>query len=127
MAQDEGNFAAEPDDPLSALYWRDEILQLMYWLQGEGLLADVTPAELRRFLATDPGQLAQRLAQLAQDGYLESVQGDNNRYCLSALGMAEGRRRFMDEFAAFLGRDSHMACGDPGCICHSSAEPCPRR
>jgi hypothetical protein len=124
---EEDNFTAEPDDPLTDLYWRDEILQLMYWLQGEALLADATPTELSRFLASAPGRLGERLTQLVQDGYLETVQGDENRYRLSALGSAEGQRRFVDEFAAFLGRDSHLTCGDRACICHTSTEPCPRR
>jgi hypothetical protein len=118
--------SADPNDPVAAIYWRDEILQLMYWLQGEGLLEDAAAADLRRFLAVDPGGLASRLAQLAQEGYLEPSQEDAGRYRLSALGLAEGRRRFVDEFAPFLGRDTHLACSDPGCTCHTSTEPCPR-
>jgi hypothetical protein len=112
------------DGGLEDIYWRDEILQLMYWLRGEGLLEEVTPDDLRRVLAADPGRLAARLARLAADGYVEP--GDAPRYRLSPRGIEEGRRRFVDEFAPFLGRQDHLACGDPACDCPTSGGACPR-
>ena len=39
----------------SGLRRRDEILQVMYWLHGEGLAATVEVADLRKFLAADAG------------------------------------------------------------------------
>ena len=120
----EGDFTADQDRAFQDIYWRDEILQLMYWLNGEQLLPEVAPDDLRRFLEGDPGSLRERLAQLAQDGYLEPTSGEGGRYRLSALGVAEGRRRFVDEFAPFLGRASHGECGDPACECHTSGEAC---
>jgi hypothetical protein len=66
-------FDFDEDPALQGIYWRDEILQLMYWLKGEGLLDEVTADDLRRFLATDPGRLEVRLDQLVQEGYLESA------------------------------------------------------
>lgn len=119
-------FDFDQDPGLQGIYWRDEILQLMYWLKGEGLLAEVAPDDLRRFLETDPGRLEERLEQLVQEGYLEPTPGDVRRYRLSALGIEEGRRRFVDEFAPFLGRESHGECGDPACECHTSGEACAR-
>ena len=116
----------EEDDAFSAIYWRDEILQLMYWLKGEGLLEAVAPDDLRRFLEAAPERLGELLTQLVRDGYLEPVEGDAPRYRLSSLGIAEGRRRFVDEFAALLGRESHIVCGDPGCDCQTSGETCTR-
>jgi hypothetical protein len=62
------------------IYWRDEILQLMFWLNGEGLFEDVAPDDLRRFLETDPGRLEERLEQLVQEGYLDLSSGDGRRY-----------------------------------------------
>src|SRR6266540_5513985 len=101
----EDDFDAKQDPALQGIYWRDEILQLMYWLKGEGILANVASDDLRRFLEADPGRLGERLAQLVQDGYLEPAPGNGGRYRLSALGIEEGRRRFVDEFAPFLGRE----------------------
>lgn len=122
----EDHRGSEPDHALQDIYWRDEILQVMYWLKGEGLLEDVAPDDLRRFLEADPGKLEERLAQLAQDGYLEPVPREGGRYRLSPRGIEEGRRRFADEFAPFLGREEHIECGDPECACHTSGEACSR-
>jgi hypothetical protein len=121
----EDAFDFAPDPAIQDIYWRDEILQLMFWMRGEGLLEDVTPDDLRRFLETDPGHLEERLEQLVQQGYLDSLSGDERRYRLSALGIEAGRRRFVDEFTPFLGRESHLVCGDPACECHASGEACP--
>ena len=71
MAMSRANdFDAKQDAALQSIYWRDEILQLMYWLKGEGILADVASDDLQRFLEADPGRVGERLAQLVQDGYL---------------------------------------------------------
>ena len=122
----EGHFDPDQDRAVQAIYWRDEILQVMYWLKGEGLGEAVAPGDLLRFLQTDPGRLRERLVQLAEEGYLEPVKADGIWYRLSALGIEEGRRRFLDEFAPFLGRESHGECGDPECECHTSGEECAR-
>jgi len=122
----EGNFDSDQDPALQAIYWRDEILQVMYWLKGEGLGEDVAPDDLHRFLETDPGRLEERLDQLVEESYLDPVPGDGIRYRLNALGIEEGRRRFLDEFAPLLGRESHSECGDPECECHTSGDECTR-
>jgi hypothetical protein len=123
----EGDGADDQEQALAHLRWRDELLQLMYWLQGEGLMVDVAVDDLRRFLETDPGHVAERLDRLVQEGYLEHAQGEADRYRLSPWGLEEGRRRFLDEFAPFLGRENHQECGDPECECHTSGEACTRQ
>lgn len=40
-------------EALRALYWRSEILQVMYWLRGEGLGEVVDAPLLERFLGVD--------------------------------------------------------------------------
>jgi hypothetical protein len=122
----EDAFGSDQGPGFRDIYWRDEILQLMFWLCGEELFEDVAPDDLRRFLETDPGRLEERLEQLVQEGYLDPSAGDGRRYRLNALGIEEGRRRFVDEFTPFLGRESHVVCGDPTCECHTSGEACPR-
>jgi hypothetical protein len=114
------------DAGLQGIYWRDEILQLMFWLSGEGLAQDAAADDLRRFLEADPGGLEARLAELVQEGYLDRCPGDSRRFRLSAFGIEEGRRRFVEEFSPFLGRESHIVCGDPICECHSTGADCPR-
>jgi CobQ/CobB/MinD/ParA nucleotide binding domain len=121
----EGAFDRGQEPEFQGIYWRDEILQLMFWLRGEGLFEDAAPDDLRRFLGTDPGRLEEHLEQLVREGYLEPSPGDGRRYRLSALGIGEGRRRFVDEFTPFLGRESHVVCGDPTCECHTSGGRAP--
>ena len=40
-------------EALRALYWRSEILQVMYWLRGEGFGDLVDPPSIERFLGVD--------------------------------------------------------------------------
>jgi len=56
-----------PHSALDDLYWQDEILQVMYWLLGEGFADRVTVADLRRFLAAESELLAQNLERLSGD------------------------------------------------------------
>src|SRR6266508_159514 len=46
-------FEPPKSDALRALYWRSEILQVMYWLRGEGFGDQVDPGLLERFLGVD--------------------------------------------------------------------------
>ena len=45
--------ATQPSHTEEYLHWRDEILQVMYWMSGEGLGDTVAPADLVSFLAVD--------------------------------------------------------------------------
>jgi hydrogenase maturation protease len=112
-------------DPVEALQLRDEILQVMYWLRGEGLGESVTADELRRFLVAPPEKLAAEIHRLEAAGYVERPD-EAGPYRLSPLGITEGGRRFREEFAPFLGRESHNQCGDPDCECQTSGEACAR-
>lgn len=111
---------------LEALFWQDELLRALYWLQGEGLAETVTAADLARFLIARPKQVAFWLADLVADGLVERLPGRPSRYRLTADGRREGGRRFQAEFGD-LTRQAHGACG-PGCWCRDPAhqsEPCP--
>ena len=113
-------------EALDELFWRDEILQAMYWLRGESLADAVGTAQLAQFLVADRRAIGRHLARLAAGGYLEPVPGRPRRYRLTELGRQEGGRSFRDEFAA-LTRPGHGACA-PGCWCHDpkhAGEPCP--
>lgn len=108
-----------PDDPaLRALFWRDEILQVMYWLSGESLATDVTAAELARFLDHDIAELEFSLLRLAQDGYVQPTRVF--RYTLTDTGALHGRRGFEDEFSGMVNQ-AHGECG-ADCWCHRSSE-----
>jgi hypothetical protein len=107
-----------PKSPaLRAMFWRSEILQVMYWLRGEGLGDVVDPPLLERFLGVDASVGVRYLEQLVQDGYLEPVRGG---YAMSESGLAEGRTEFAMSFADMT-RPTHGECS-ADCWCQSSVE-----
>jgi hypothetical protein len=111
---------------LNELRWQDEILQAMYWMQGEGIATAVGSAQLAGFLVGSPRVVARQMGRLAAGGYLERVPGRPRRYRLTEIGRLEGGRGFQDEFADLV-RRGHGACA-PGCWCHDpdhAGEPCP--
>ena len=124
-------------EALDDLYWRDEILQALYWMQGEGLAEAASAADLARFLVADEGLIAAQLTRLAEAGYVEgggrkaedgkaSPPLPPSAFRLTPLGVREGGRSFRDEFADYT-RPAHGECG-PGCWCKDpehEGEACP--
>jgi hypothetical protein len=104
-------------EALQAMFWRSEILQVMYWLRGEGFGDQVDPSLLERFLGVDAGIGVQYLDRLVVEGYVEQV-GD--RYMLSELGSREGALEFASSFSE-LTRPTHGECS-ADCWCHNSPE-----
>ncbi len=102
-------------DPVDSVYWRDEILQVMYWMAGEGFGQEFTRADLRKFLSIGDDVLADNLEQMVSTGLLERVGSD--KYALTAQGKREGGRRFADEFEEML-KPGHFECDEPDCDCH---------
>ena len=107
-----------PKSPaLAALYWRSEILQVMYWLRGEGFGDIVDAGLLERFLGVDAAIGITYLEMLVGEGYLEA---DGPFFALSEKGKAEGAAEFASSFAELM-RPTHGEC-DADCWCHQSAE-----
>lgn len=106
-------------DPLHDLFWRDEILQIMFWFRGEGFGESVAPDELSRFLADDAPQLAPHLRGMVDDGLL--IEDGPGRFRLTELGQREGARRFHDAFEA-LTKPAHGECS-ADCDCHRTGNP----
>lgn len=104
-------------EALRALYWREEILQVMFWIEGEGFGDELTARMLERFLGVDAKVGIRYLDQLVADGYLTT---DGNVYRLSEQGRRHGSRLFADEFAEFTA-PSHGECG-PTCWCRQSPD-----
>ena len=97
-------------DPMAALRCRDDILQAMYWMRGEGFGEEADVQMLQSFLVVDETLLRVQLGILTEEGYLDESGG---RYRLSELGVKEGGRRFADEFSG-LQSTAHGDCG-PEC------------
>jgi len=109
-------------DEQPSIFWQDEILQVMYWMRGEGFGEKITVAELKKFLAASDEILAANLSQLAKNGLVNFDLSDT--YELTETGVKEGGRRFADEFDGML-KQGHYECDDPDCDCHSpEAVPC---
>ncbi len=102
---------------LRRLYWRREILQVMYWLHGEGLGDVVDAALLERFLGVDAAIGIGYLDQLVVEGYLEWAE---KGYTLSERGRAEGAEEFAAAFADIT-NPAHGECS-PDCWCHASVD-----
>jgi hypothetical protein len=104
-------------EALRRMYWRSEILQVMYWLRGEGLGEVVDATLLERFLGVQAEVGVGYLDQLVTDGYLETAGGG---YVLSDRGLEEGKTEFALSFAD-LTRPSHGECS-ADCWCHASID-----
>ena len=103
------------------IYWQDEILQILFWMRGEGLGEVVTLEEINRFLKIEKSNLNDTVESLVEMGYLElSTNSENiSEVQLTEQGKKEGKIRFKEEFENFLGHEDHMVCDDPNCDCHA--------
>ena len=102
---------------LEVLKVRDELLQVMFWMRGEGLAQTPTVRDLSTFLVVPADTLEAYVERFVADGYLVSIDGG---YGLTAAGEQAGKRGFADEFSDFT-KPGHGEC-DADCWCHESAE-----
>jgi hypothetical protein len=119
---------AFPDDPRD-LEAQDEVLQVMFWLRGEKLADDVSPADVARFTGASPDAAREVLGRLVERALVSVRHGDvDQRFALTADGIREGGRRFADEFAD-LTKPGHGECHDPDCDCRRTGhvEDCRHR
>ena len=110
-------------EALQAVFWRSEILQVMYWLKGEelglGELCDEADAVLlERFLGVDATVGVKYLDRLVDEGYLKAVH--DRRFVLSETGAREGALEFASSFEE-LTRPTHGECS-ADCWCHNSPD-----
>jgi hypothetical protein len=106
------------ENPLDAIYWRDELLQILFWFRGEGLGEAVTSQELVPFMNGDEVLIQLHLDHLVDDGYVTRLDGLPPRYQLTEWGVKEGGRRFADEFTGLTGQ-AHGECNNPNCSCQT--------
>ena len=97
------------------LHWRDEILQVMYWMNGEGLGASPDAAQIQNFVGAGADIVSSTLERMVEDGFV--VADAAGGFHLSDLGRHEGGRSFEDEFHG-LTHQGHGECS-PNCeFCH---------
>ena len=98
---------------LDRLVDREEVLQICYWYQGEGLGDIFNPALLAPFLNRGTQAIDTALRKLAQLDYLEPVTLPAPGYRLTAAGKKQAGRLFGESFADFQ-KPSHGEC-EAGC------------
>jgi DNA-binding IclR family transcriptional regulator len=106
------------EQPGDAIARRDEMLELLYWIEGEGFSGAASFEAITRFLAHPPETVHATLAELVAGGDVIH-DAATAEYRLSPAGRREGARRFAEEFAPMLSQ-GHGECNDPNCDCHSS-------
>ncbi|MGQ0736257.1 MAG: hypothetical protein ACT4QD_21710 [Acidobacteriota bacterium] len=104
----------ERTDPIAR---RDEVLEVLYWLEGEGIPGAATVAGIARFLTRTPDDVHAVIATLLERGDVEP-HGDSE-YRLTEPGRREAGRRFAEQFAGMTGQ-GHGECNDPTCDCHTN-------
>jgi len=109
-------FQRDLDPEIVDLKSRDEILQVMYWMTGEGLGSEFSAADLQKFLRSEQAVLSRDLELLISSGLLESRE---DKFSLTEQGKAEGGRRFADEFKS-MSKPGHFECDEPDCDCHNA-------
>lgn len=105
-------------EPGEGIARRDEILELLYWVEGEGFGGAATLAGITRFLTHAEDDVRRTLEQLTgrADVVLDEESGE---YRLTDTGRREAARRFAAEFAPLLAQ-GHGECNDPNCDCHTN-------
>jgi hypothetical protein len=96
---------------------RDEVLELMYWLEGEQITQVATVAGMARFLVAPEADVAATVRTLVERGDVEPV-GDTE-FRLTAAGRVDAKRRFAETFAGMTDQ-GHGECNDPSCDCHTN-------
>lgn len=107
------------EEPGRSIERRDEVLELLYWLEGERLRGAANLEAMTRFLSHPQEEVATTLAELVTRGQVRTT-GDGE-YRLTEDGRHDAARRFGEDFASLLSQ-GHGECNDPDCECHTSPE-----
>lgn len=96
----------------------DELLELLYWFEGEGFGSVANVDSITRFTTLSESVVRSTLDRLIARGdvALDSAAGELR---LTGTGRREAARRFAAEFAPMLSQ-GHGECSDPNCDCHTS-------
>jgi len=104
-------------DALRNLYWRSEILRVMYWLRGEGMGDVVDVPMIRRYLDIGTDECRAQFVGLVEE---QSVVVDGEWYAISPEGLAQGEVEYATLFSD-LARPVSGPCSDE-CWCQLSRD-----
>ena len=97
----------------------DELLELLYWFEGEGFGGVASIEGIVRFTNLSEPLVRRTLARLVSRNDVMLDESRGVEYRLTEPGRREAARRFAAEFAPMINQ-GHGECSDPGCDCHSS-------
>lgn len=96
----------------------DEMLELLFWLEGEGLSSSANLPGIARFIAKSEADASRALDILLARGDVTNRQ-NTGFFVLTEIGRREAGRRFVEDFKALLAQ-GHGECNDPNCGCKTS-------
>lgn len=99
----------------------DELLELLYWFEGEGFGGVASIEGITRFINLSAPLVQRTLDRLLARGDVTLVEVRGGEYRLTESGRREAARRFAAEFAPLLSQ-GHGECSDPDCDCHTNPE-----
>ncbi len=112
------------NNAVDILFWREEILQVLYWMQGEGLAEAVPFNRLLSLLDTSNDNLLFHLKKNIEEGYLKSSDeliSENSSVQLTPAGKKEAGGIFRNAFEG-MQKGGHGECG-PDCeFCYQDGE-----
>ena len=97
----------------------DELLELLYWFEGEGFGGVASLEGIIRFTNLTEPLVGDTLNRLIAREYIALDVDRGTEYRLTESGRKEAARRFAAEFAPLLSQ-GHGECSDPNCDCHTS-------
>jgi hypothetical protein len=105
-------------DALDDVWWREEILQALFWMRGEGIADEVSAAQLVSFLGRAEEEIRPHLDRLVAAGDL--IRTDSGVYRLSGPALDDAAELFARDFDDMVNRSGHGSqCSRPDCVCHS--------
>lgn len=94
----------------------DEMLELLFWMEGEGLEGSASLPAIARFIAKPEPEAQATLSRLVERGEVRFGEG---QFSLTERGRGEAARRFVEDFSGLTGQ-AHGECNDPDCDCRTS-------
>lgn len=109
---------------LDALFWKEEILQVLYWMDGEELAEAVPFSRLVALLNTSPENLLHHILKNEEAGLISRKADDADDHgtiTLTATGKKEAGHIFRNAFEG-MQKAGHGECG-PDCeFCYDNGE-----
>lgn len=112
------------NEALDALFWKEEILQVLYWMDGEELAQEVPFDRLVILLNTDAEKLLQHIIKNEAAGIIlrkNVTQNNEGTISLTPAGKKEAGLIFRNAFDG-MQKAGHGECG-PDCeFCYDNGE-----